>query len=232
MALRIFETDPDARPKARQTFSDDTVGRFHSGISVDGLPKAISEWRVTTGDPEVAAAIAELFGGTPEETDSTSENFIQILTEKGSVLAVLDGPEAIYADMKLWNRNKLVHHCDGVQHLSPEEKKGRPCGCPELFAERKQAANDFMGPAPSISVTFRLADDTELGKFRFQTGSWSMAEVLHEYDAALSRIDGPALCELTLEHVEYETKKGRHVSYFKPVIRVIKSHSDAIADPR
>lgn len=232
MALRIFETDPEAMPKARPSFADDTVGRFHSGRQVNNVPEALSEWRITTGDPDVAEAVAQLFGGSPVETDSASENFIEVLSDKETVLVVLDGPSAIYSDMKLWNRSKLVHHCDGVEFLSPDERKGKPCGCPALMAERKQAAKDFMGPAPSITVTFRLADDPELGKFKFQTGSWSMAEVLHEYDNALSRVDGPALAELTLELVEYETKKGRQVSYYKPVVKVLKSYSDAIADPR
>ncbi|WBP87025.1 recombination directionality factor [Kitasatospora cathayae] len=230
MALRIFDTDPEAKPKPR--FTDDTVGRFHSGKAVDNVPVALSEWRVSTGDPEVADAIAQLFGGSPVELETTSENYISVETDQPKVLVVLDGPKAIHADMKLWNRSKLVHHCDGVEFLSPEEKRGSRCGCPELFAERKQAAKDYMGPSPSISITFRLADDYELGKFRFQSGSWSLAEVLHEYEAALARIDGEALAELTLELVEYTTKKGRAVSYYKPVLKVLKSYADAIADPR
>ncbi|MFE9256519.1 hypothetical protein [Streptomyces sp. NPDC006879] len=234
--LTIFETDPDAKPKPKQTFSDDTVGRFHSGRQVDDVPEALSEWRITTGDPEVAKAVAQLFGGEPIETDSTGENFIDVFTDRETVPVVLDGPDAIYADMKLWNRNKLVHHCDGTVFLSPDERKGKPCHCPELFAERKAAAKDFMGPAPSITITFRLADDPELGKFKFQSGSWVMASVLHEYENDLSAVDGPALAELTLELVEYTIKKGknkgRNVSYYKPVIKVLKSYNDAIADER
>jgi hypothetical protein len=231
LKLRIFETDPEAKPKERQTFSDDTVGKFHSGRSVDNVPEALSEWRISTGDPDVADAVAALFGGTPEETDSNSENYIDVLTERSTVRVVLAGPEAIYCDLKLWNRNKLVHHCDGVYFLSPEERLGKHCGCPELMAERKAAAKDFMGPAPSIEVTFRLADDPDLGEFRFKSGSWVMCGVLHEYANALAAIDGPALADLTLELVEYvPTKgpmKGRTVSYTKPVIKVLKAYEPA-----
>ncbi|UJB43614.1 recombination directionality factor [Streptomyces sp. A1-5] len=234
--MTIFDTDPNARPKVRQTFSDDTVGRFHSGRAVGGVPEALSEWRISTGDPEVAKAVAQLFGGEPVETDSPSENFIDVFTDRATVPVVLDGPDAIYADMKLWNRNKLVHHCDGSRFLSPDEKKGQPCHCPELFAERKQAAKDFMGPAPSISITFRLADDPELGKFRFQSGSWMLASVLHEAENDLAAVGAPALAELTLERVEYTVKKGpnkgRNVSYVRPVVTVLKAFNDAIADER
>ncbi|MEU9388684.1 hypothetical protein AB0D86_01625 [Streptomyces sp. NPDC048324] len=234
--LTIFETDPNAKPKPKPSFTDDTVGRFHSGRQVDGQPEALSEWRISTGDPVVAKAVAQLFGGEPIETESTGENFIDVFTDRETVLIVLDGPKSIHADMKLWNRNKLVHHCDGSVFLSPDERKGQPCHCPELFAERKAAAKDFMGPAPSITVTFRLADDPELGRFKFQSSSWVMASVLHEYENDLSAVDGPALAELTLELVEFTIKKGKNkglnVSYYKPVIKVLKSFNEAIADER
>ncbi|MER5862217.1 hypothetical protein [Kitasatospora sp. NPDC002040] len=228
--MRIFETDPDAMPKG--TFSDDTVGRFHSGKAVDGLPVALSEWRVSTGDPDVAAAIAQLLGGTPVETDSQSENFIEVETSVDKVKVILAGSGAITSDLKLWNGSNLIHHCDGVEFLSPDEDKGKPCRCPALMEDRKAAAKSKRGPSPSISVSFRLADDYHLGLFRFQTGSWMLAQVLHEVENALDRIDGEALCSLELELVEYTTKKGRDVSYRKPVIRVLKSWNDAMADPK
>ncbi|MEV7582221.1 recombination directionality factor [Streptomyces erythrochromogenes] len=230
MALRIFETDPNAKPK--QIFSDDTVGRFHGGKQVDNLPVALSEWRVTTGDPEVAAAVSQLFGGAPVETDSTSENFIEILTAADKVKIVLSGPDAIASDLKLWNGSALIHHCDGVEFLSPDEDRGKLCRCPELMEDRKAAAKAKRGPSPSIAVTFRLADDYELGLFRLQTGSWKLAEVLHEVENALNKVDGEALATLELELVEYTTKKGRDVSYRKPTIRVLKSWNDAVAEPK
>ncbi|MFD9629804.1 recombination directionality factor [Streptomyces violascens] len=230
MAIRIFETDPSAKPK--QTFSDDTVGRFHGGKQENGLPVALSDWRVTTGNPEVAAAVAQLMGGQPVETDSTSENFIEVLTDTNKVKVVLSGPDAITSDLKLWNGPSLIHHCDGVEFLSPEEDKGKPCRCPELMEDRKAAAKSKRGPSPSIAVAFRLAEDYDLGLFKLQTGSWKLAEVLHEVENALDRVGGEALATIELELVEYTTKKGRDVSYRKPVIRVLKSWSDAIAEPK
>ncbi|WP_461296346.1 recombination directionality factor [Streptomyces harbinensis] len=230
MALRIFETDPDAMPKGM--FSDDTVGRFHSGRQVNGVPEQLSHWKVTTGDPEVADAISQLFGGTPEETETTSENFIEVLTERERVKVVLSGTDAISSDMKLWNGNVLIHHCDGVEYLSPEEDRGKACGCPPLMEDRKAAAKARRGPSPSISILFRIAEDYDLGLFRFVTGSWKLAEVLHEVQNALERVSGEALAELSLELVEYTTKKGRDVSYRKPVVKVLKSWNDAVSDER
>ncbi|MBH1936489.1 hypothetical protein I5Q34_19780 [Streptomyces sp. AV19] len=230
MALRIFETDPDAMP--RPQFADDTVGRFHGGKSENNVPVPLPEWRVTTGDPEVAAAVAQLMGGTPVETDSTSENYIEILTATDRVKVVLSGADAIDDDLKLWNGSTLIHHCDGVEFLSPEEDKGKPCGCPTLLEERKTAAKAKRGPSPSISVKLRIAEDYDLGVFRLQTGSWKLAEVLHEVRNSLDKVGGEALCSLELELVEYTTKQGREVSYRKPTIRVLKSWSDAIAEPK
>lgn len=235
MALRIFETDPDAQPKERTNYTDDTVGRFHSGTTeVDAkgqtIPVSLNSWRITTASPEVAEAVAQLLGGSPVETDSTSENFIEVLTPAEGVQIILDGASALKSDMKLWNRGKLVHHCDGVEFLSPDDKAGRPCGCPTLFAERKEAAKNYMGPKPDIRVTFRLADDPELGPFQFRTGAWTMAEVLHQYENALDRVDGEAVATMSLELVEYTTKKGRDVSYRKPVLDNIRSYNAAIAE--
>ncbi|MER5863789.1 hypothetical protein [Kitasatospora sp. NPDC002040] len=228
--MRIFETDPAAKPKA--TFSDDTVGRFHSGKQVDNLPVALSEWRASTGDPEVAAAIAQLLGGTPVETDTDKENFIVVDTATNKVKVIIDGASAISSDLKLWNGSALIHHCDGIEFLSPEEDKGKPCRCPELMEDRKAAHKAKRGPGPSISVLFRLADDPDLGLFRFQTGSWTLAQVLHEVENALDKIGGEALCSLEIELVEYTTKRGKDVSYVKPVIRVLKSWNDAVAEPK
>ncbi|MEV7278116.1 hypothetical protein [Streptomyces sp. NPDC093111] len=229
MALRIFETDPNAKPK--QAFSDDTVGRFHGGKAENGIPVALSEWRVTTGDPEVAESISQLMGGTPVETDSTSENYIEVLTEKSLTKVVLSGADAISSDLKLWNGSALIHHCDGVEFLSPDEDKGKPCRCPALMEDRKAAAKAKRGPSPSIAVNFRLAEDYDLGIFKLQTGSWKLAEVLYQVEDALDKVNGEALCTLELELVEFTTKKGREVSYRKPVIRVLKSWNDAIAEP-
>ncbi|MFF7990321.1 hypothetical protein ACFZDG_11085 [Kitasatospora xanthocidica] len=232
MALRIFETDPDALPKG--SFADETVGRFHSGKQDEnGTPVALSAWRITTDDPSVGEAVAELLGGTVEiDEHAEAVRNVEVETDRTTVLVVIDGPQDVQSDMKLWNRNVLVHHCDGVEFLSPDERKGQACGCPQLMEERKAQAKMYMGPSPSISITFALADDLELGKFRFATGSWKLAEELHVLDNALTRVGRPALAELSLTLVEYTTKKGRDVSYYRPTVKVLKAYDDAVADPR
>lgn len=231
MAVRIFETDPDSKPKPKRQFANDLAFRFRSGMTDEGgKPMSLSEWRVTTGDPEVADAVAQLYGGKAEEWETSKEDFLQVLTNASAVQVVIDGPKAIRSALILWGRQGPIHECDGVYFLSPEEDAGTPCGCPSLLAERKAQARSGRGPAPHTTVNFRLAEDYDLGVGSFSSTSWDLLTVLHEVENALEEIEGEALCELSLELVEYTTKQGRHVMYRKPVIKVLKSWSKAIAD--
>ncbi|MEW1551387.1 recombination directionality factor [Streptomyces tsukubensis] len=220
--IRLWDTDPDSKPRERTRFADDIVGRFRSGRLVGKMPEALNEWRVTTGDPEVADKIAALMGGSAAEWETDKEDNLEILTDAPSVRIVIDSSADIDASMKKFGFQGLEHHCDGVQILSPEEEKGDLCGCPESLQDRKDRARSGKGPKPSIDVTFRLAADPELGKFRFNSGSWSLVNVLHDVFAAVDAYDGrPVLASLTIEHVAYTTKTGRDVAFNMPVIKVL-----------
>lgn len=229
----IWETDPDAKPRER-TFSNDYVGRFRSGRLVGKQPESLNEWRVTTGDPVVAAKIAELFGGEPAGWETEKEDSTEILTDAASVNIIIENSDALDASMKLFGMSGLVHHCDGVKYLSPDEDKGESCGCPESFQDRKDKAKSGRGPKPSVDLTFKLADAPELGLFRFNSGSWELVKVLHnviadidktggrEYadDDTVTEKGGPVRATLSIENVSYTTKGGRDVSYNKPVVKV------------
>lgn len=236
MAVRIFETDPDAKPKQRASFSKADIDFFfRSGMQVEDdrgrkTPVSLAEWRVTAGDPAIADAIAQLYGGAPQEWDTAKDDALQVLTNASAIQIVLSGADAIRDKLVLWGRSGPVHECDGMYFLSPEEDMGKPCGCPELLADRKGAARNGRGPAPHTTVTFRLAEDYNLGLGSFTSTSWDLLTTLHEVRNDLDAVGGEALCELSLELVEYTTKKGREVSYRKPVIRVIKSWADALTD--
>ncbi|GAA2609722.1 hypothetical protein SMC26_39525 [Actinomadura fulvescens] len=225
--LRIFDTDPDAKPKPR--YVSDIVGRFRSGRVEGRTPVALEEWRVTTGDPEVAAKVAEILGGSPEEWDTQGEDNLEILTDAESLKVIIDGPDSLESDLKLWGiGGVIIHHCDGVEFLD-DDRKGEPCGCPETFADRKAEAKTGRGPKPDTRITFRLYDAPDLGKFRMQSGSWDLVRVLHEYANALQDVnedsDGkPAVATLKLETVSFVPKggpmKGKTVSYKKPTLTV------------
>ncbi|WP_108934501.1 recombination directionality factor [Streptomyces ardesiacus] len=237
MAMKLWVTDPENKPQESANRNSDLDGLVSIGTQDDeGNPVALDTFRVATSDPKTADAVAELLGGTPKETERTSDHFIDVITDQDKLLVIVDGPKGLYSDMKRWHNGKLVHHCDGMTFLShtKENMVGKACGCPELFVERKDADRDGIGPRPSIDLTFQFADDPDLGTFKFHTGSWGLAKVLHQAEDKLARIDGPALVELSLELVEFNIskgpKKGTKVSYYLPKIRPIKAYADAVED--
>lgn len=242
MALRIFDTDPDSKPKVRtpRTDYERPVFQFRSGMTVFNKAKRRNEpvslpaWRVLTDDPNIADSVAELLGGTPEEYDPTKAMNLHVLTEAESVEIVINGSKAIEDKLILWGVGGPAHECDGEFSLLPDDR-GEPCGCPRTMAERKALSKQRppKGPAPSINVTFRLAGlGYDLGPGKLIATAWSLAEVIHEVKDALDQVDGEALCRLTLELVEYTNKDGIAVSYRKPVIEVLGSYNDAVGEAR
>ncbi|MEO3825802.1 hypothetical protein [Actinomadura sp. B10D3] len=138
---------------------------------------------------------------------------------------VVTGADAIGSDLKLWSiGGVIIHHCDGAESLA-DDRKGEPCGCPELLADRKAEAKAGRGPKPDTSTSFRLLDVPGLGRFQMRSGSWDLLRVLHEY---VSDLDGirraAAVCALTLETVTFVPKGGpmgdKIVSYKKPALKV------------
>lgn len=216
---RIWDTDPDSKPRERQ-FSSDIVGRFRSGRLVGKQPEALSEWRVTTGDPVVAAELASLLGGESESWETDREDNLEVLTESASVDIIIESSDKLDASMKLFGMSGLVHHCDGVEFLSPDEDKGEKCGCPPLLQDRKDKARSGRGPKPSIDLQFKLAEKPELGIFRFNSGSWGLVKNLHNVIAAIDAYDGPVTATLVIDPVSYTTNSGRDVNYSRPLINV------------
>lgn len=225
MGLRIWETDPEAAPKPRQRFADDLVGRFRSGYTINRRPASLTEWRVTTGDPEVADAIHELLGGeAPQEWDATGEDNIEVFTTAKAVKVIIDGPSALRQKMVLWGRAGAIRECDGVEQMG--DNAGKPCECPASYQDRKDAAKKGTGCQPSITLFFKLFDDPELGKFKFTSGSWSLVRDIGEAEDALADIDGPAVAMLRLEVVEFESE-GKKRKFTKPVIEVLGAYEGA-----
>lgn len=207
------------------------AGHFRQGRLSDGRPEALDAWRVTTDDADVAARVAGLLGGVPQPNGGGGGNAHEVLTKRDSVRIIMDGPDAVSVRMLLWSNKKIVHECDGSQFLSPEEKRGQPCGCPPLFEDKRLAARDCLGPMPSIDLAFRIAAAPMLGEFHFMTGSWQLAAQLSDLTNALEHVDGPAVCDLTMELIVFTTKTGRSVCYRKPVVTVLGSPNTVPPEP-
>lgn len=245
----IWDADPDSAPQERTSFENDIVGRFRSGRLVKAggkeFPESLNEWRVTTGDPSVAEKVAALFGGDVESWETDKEDNLQVLTDAKTVQIIIV-PDGVDASFKQFIPGVgLTHHCDGFTYLSPDEDKGQKCQCPPLIAERKLKAQQGRGPKPSVDIEFRLLDDPDLGKFRFNSGSWKLVEALGPLFADLDRygnagdeengVEGkPVRASLTIENVTYVPKKGRMagqtVSYNKPVVKVLGVYVEDAAE--
>ncbi|WGH21384.1 recombination directionality factor [Arthrobacter phage Emotion] len=229
MALKIFGDADTANATPRNKFADDVVGRFRSGHQINKRPAALSEWRVTTGDPEVADKIYDLLGGeAPQEWEANGEDNLEVFTASKAIEVILESSKAIRQRLVLWGRNgKPIYTTDGET-----KDDGTPDPDAELsFQERKQKGRDGIGPTPDVEVYFRLAADPDLGIFKFQSGSWSLVSDMAYNDTEGELADALADSEsgkvkaiLKLEQVSFVAKNGpqagKTVSYTKPVIQI------------
>lgn len=231
MALKIFG-GADGAPEKKK-FADDVVGRFRSGYVANKRPVALQEWRVTTGDPDVADKISDLLGGeAPKEWDASGEDNIEVFSASGDVEVILDGSNALRQAMILWGRNgKIIRKSDGETIVYPDDLKGTPDPqAGQTLAERKAEAKAGTGAEPQIEVYFRLAEDPDLGIFKFQSGSWSLASDLGYHGtedeiAEIAESGSKIRASLSLEEVSFTAKNGPRagqvVTYTKPVLKVL-----------
>lgn len=234
MGLNIFGNDPENQPKPRGNFADDIVGRFRSGYQLSGRPAALTEWRVTTGDPDVAKEVHDLLGGdAPQEWEAKGEDNLEVFTASKEIEILIEGEKSLRQKMVMWSRNgKLIFASDGQTIDYPEDQRGNPDPDADLsFQERKQKGRDGIGPEPQIELYFRLVGAEDLGIFKFQTGSWSMVSDLAYdgtedalADAIADSATGKAKATLKIEEVSFVAKNGpragQTVSYNKPVLKI------------
>jgi hypothetical protein len=234
--LKIFG-GPDGTPQKKTSTASDVVGRFRSGyVAGEGRsarPVALSEWRVTTGDPEVAEKIADLLTATEDvkEWDAAGEDNLEVFTSSNEVEIILDGTKALRQAMVLYGRKGIVRVSDGETISYPDDQKGQPDPqAGQTLAERKEEARNGTGSEPRIEVFFRLAAEPDLGLFKFQTGSWSMVSDLAyndtEGEIEDADVDGKGVkATLSLEEVSFTAKNGPRagqvVSYTKPVLKIV-----------
>ncbi|MGW3724850.1 recombination directionality factor [Streptomyces sp. NPDC000851] len=231
--LDIFATDPEAKAQREEREAakeratrPDYAFQFRSGKMNGRQPVSFRKWRITTPKLEVANALKELYGGTIGEAPNGD---YAVDTDTESIEVIVNASK-IESKLIQWADGLPVHECDGSVFLSPDEDKGKPCGCPKILAERKDKAKQRRGPKPNITIPVRLPQDEDLGLGKYTATAWSFAEDLPYTMQALSKIDGEALCVLRLEHVEYTTQSGEKREFTKPVLDVVKAFADAIAD--
>lgn len=205
--------------------ADEIVGRFRSGYQTTaGRPVSLDAFRITTGDNEVAEAVMAMFGAddTGVSTwDTSTEETLQVFTEAAEVPIIVE-PRAIKATLVLWsNKGAKIIETDGQYEIVDGKVTDTPwAGAGKSLAEMKADAQAGVGPAPSLQVYFRLADNPDLGKFKYFSGSWGAIEQFSAAELAVEKIGGPARATLGLERIEFVNKDGQNVSYVKPTLRV------------
>jgi hypothetical protein len=233
--LDIFATDPDAQAEREEREAKSQAAKrpewafqFRSGKRLpNGQPTSLRQWRITTPKLEVAEALKELYGGTIGEAPNGD---YAVDTETERIEVIVDASK-IESKLIQWADGLPVHECDGSVFLSPEDDKGKPCGCPRILAERKEKAKQRRGPKPNIVIPIRLPQDEDLGVGKYTATAWTFAEDFPYVMQALDRIKGEALCALTLEYIEWE-KNGEMRSFIKPVLATLGSYQEAISqDP-
>ena len=121
--------------EAPKQFADDFVGRVRTGTQLNGRPMALGTFRFTTGDGEVADAIAEHYGGSPAEWATSGEDGIEVITESKLIDIQMNSLKSEYL---LWGRNGLIRSCDGVT-----QNDGSDCYCKATYNNQRDwnAAN-------------------------------------------------------------------------------------------
>jgi len=215
--VNIFADIDTAKP--RQSF--DVVGRFRAGHMIKNRPQTLSEWRVTTDDPEVAEVVADLFGGKPQNWDNDKQPW-EVFTTAASVPIIV---EKVFSSMTLWGRAGPIRKCDGQTLTYPEDQAGQPCECAKFgsLADRKAAAERGTGCQPDIMVRFVLADRPELGSFEFRSGSWALARDIAQVEADLAAFGGRAVGTMTLEPVEFTAKDSGQLRKFTKTVIALKA---------
>ncbi|WP_144715716.1 hypothetical protein [Curtobacterium pusillum] len=182
---------------------------MHGGYLHGKAPVSLDHWRVTTASLGTATSTAALFGGRPQIVDASDGTWsYEVFTEAASINVIVETPDSIGTEFVLWGRDgKIAMRGDGytLDDGSADPDAELP------IAERKERAKKGLGTAPETTVYFRLADDPDLGIFKFiQRGAWNLERNLARdgfYDK-LDNSDGPVLVELKREPVSFVAKQG------------------------
>lgn len=77
------------------------------------------------------------------------------------------------------------------------------------------------------ALTFRLAEGYRLGVFAFESGLWSLAELLGEVVGELQALGGPVLGDLGIGAVQVTTPMGINTEFVRPWARIVGQWSAA-----
>lgn len=216
---RISLFDDEQRTQPSNPYRDDLVGKLSAGYVNNGRPVSLDEWRFVSDDEVVAQKVADLYGGEVQEIKKTRQNGdevieFEVFTQAKSLGIIIDSAEAVSAEFTWWANGELLGRGNGT---TMEDGTPDPGADMEL-AERKDKAKKGLVPAPETTVYFRLADDENLGVFRYtKSQAWGFERNLTRngfYDD-LDDAEGPIKAKIARNPVEFVAKNGPRAG--KPV---------------
>lgn len=210
------------------------VAKLTAGMqTASGAPKNLSTWRITSEDHNILSAVSELFGGEVRSFKTPRASGEHVITNAHDIEAIVDGPDDVEVAAILWENSRPAHKCDFRVFLNGTGTgtPGEPCGCGDYtLRELKRRAKDGEGPSPSMRIDFRLAQDPELGKFRFQNGSWGLAKNIDAFRDAVVAAGEPVVALISKAYRSFEDQDtGELVEYREIVPTVTGTLNDEIA---
>lgn len=198
-------------------YADEVVGRLHSGYLNGRNPVSLDQWRFTSDDPEVIDTLAALYGGAPQEIeDSHGDPLHELFSEAESIDVIIEDSDSVSSEFVLWGKDgKVAMRGDG---LTIDNGANPDPGASLDLATRKERAKQGLVPSPEVTIFFRLADNPDLGIFKFiKRDAWSFERdlVRNSFYDELDDAEGPIKATLTRVPVSFVAKQGPRAG--KPV---------------
>lgn len=210
---RISLFDEEQRTSSANPYRDDVVGKLSAGYVNNGRPVSLDEWRFVSDDEIVAQKVADLYGGEVQEITKEKKNGdkvveYEVFTQAKDLDIVIDGVDAVSSEFMWWANGELLGRGDGVKMEDGSDDPGYGL---EL-AERKDKSKKGLVPAPETTVYFRLADDPDLGVFRYaKSQAWALERNLQRngfYDE-LDDAEGAIKARIGRNPVSFIAKNGK-----------------------
>ncbi|MCT2594246.1 hypothetical protein LHJ74_30800 [Streptomyces sp. N2-109] len=215
-----------------------TIGEDKNGKPID-KPTSLPTWRFVSEDRDTLSALAELYGGTPEEFTTTKKTGLHLISEAPTIEAVVHSPSDIDSNLILWGPHGPAHKCDGRVYTSRDEDEGQPCGCERFTPEELRArASSGKGGAPFTEYEFTLAGKgDDLGKGKFINGgkepsNWKASATATKIRNAAKRAGEPILVEFLKEFYSFTTDTGQLREGYRAVLSAKGTYSSAVAENR
>ncbi len=215
-STRISLFADEQRTQPANPYRDDLVGKLSAGYVNNGRPVSLDEWRFVSDDKEVIETLADLYGGdvneiTKTKRDDTEVIEYEVFTKAKSLPIIMEGEDAISSEFMWWANGELLGRGDGVKMDNGDDDPGYGL---EL-AERKDKAKKGLVPAPETTVYFRLADNPDLGIFRYaKSQAWGFERNLvrngfyDDFDAAVENGDS-VKATIARNPVSFVAKNGK-----------------------